>query len=139
MRRAHSGRLTPRLRRALIERAVAAEGNQGLFDAAKLTIGFSRRFAEYKRASLLLSDVERLVRILGRPGREVQLVFSGKAHPNDGNGKELLADVVRFAREEPRMAFITDYDMDIAGTLVQGPMSGSTTRAGSSRPAAPAA
>jgi glycogen phosphorylase len=109
-----------RLRRALVDRAIAAEGNQGLFDPDKLTIGFSRRFAEYKRASLLLSDVERLVRILGRPGREVQLVFSGKAHPNDGLGKELLTNVVRFAREEPRMAFLEDYNMDIASTLVHG-------------------
>lgn len=109
-----------RLRRALVNRAVAAEGNQGLFDPDKLTIGFSRRFAEYKRASLLLSDVDRLVRILGRPGREVQLVFSGKAHPNDSHGKELLSEVVRFAWEEPRMAFIPDYNMGIARTLVHG-------------------
>ena len=109
-----------RLRRAMIDRATAAGGNRGLFDPHKLTIGFSRRFAEYKRASLLLSDVERLKGILGRPGREVQLVFSGKAHPNDGHGKELLSDVIRFAWEEPRMAFIQDYNMDIAGTLVHG-------------------
>jgi starch phosphorylase len=109
-----------RLRRALIDRAIAAKGSRGLFDPDKLTIGFSRRFAEYKRANLLLSDVERLIRILGQPAREVQLVFSGKAHPNDGHGKELLSDVVHFAWEEPRMAFVPDYNMDIAATLVHG-------------------
>jgi starch phosphorylase len=109
-----------RLRRALVDRVIATQGNQGLFDPDKLTIGFSRRFAGYKRARLLLSDVHRLVRILGRPGREVQLVFAGKAHPNDGVGKELLSDVVRFAWKEPRMAFIQDYDMEIAATMVRG-------------------
>jgi starch phosphorylase len=109
-----------RLRRGLTDRATTAKGSRGLFDPDKLTIGFSRRFAQYKRASLLISDAERLVKILGQPGREVQLVFSGKAHPNDGRGKELLADVVRFARQEPRMAFIPDYNMDIAASLVHG-------------------
>jgi starch phosphorylase len=109
-----------RLRRALVHRAIAAGGDQGLFDPDKLTIGFSRRFASYKRANLLLSDIDRLVRILGRPGMEVQVVFSGKAHPNDGHGQEILSEVVRFAESEPRLAFITDYSLDVARVLVQG-------------------
>ena len=109
-----------RLRRRLVERARATEGNNRLFDPDSLTIGFSRRFAEYKRAGLLLRDRERLVSILGAPGREVQLVFAGKAHPADGIGRELVQEVVTFARGEPRMAFIEDYDMSIAALLTGG-------------------
>jgi starch phosphorylase len=109
-----------RLRRALVHRAIAAEGDNSLFDPDKLTIGFGRRFAQYKRANLLLTDLDRLVRILGRPGFEVQVVFSGKAHPNDGQGKELLSEIVRFAQIEPRVAFIADYNLEVARALVQG-------------------
>ncbi|HXO67139.1 MAG TPA: alpha-glucan family phosphorylase [Candidatus Dormibacteraeota bacterium] len=109
-----------RLRRTLVHRATAVRGDQRLFDPNKLTIGFSRRFAAYKRANLLLSDKDRLVQLLGRPGLEVQLVFSGKAHPNDGHGKEILSEIVRFAETEPRMSFITDYNLDVARVLVQG-------------------
>jgi glycogen phosphorylase len=109
-----------KLRRTLVHHATTARGDHSLFDPDKLTIGFSRRFAAYKRANLLLRDQNRLVRILGRPGFEVQLVFSGKAHPSDGQGKELLSEIVGFAETEPRLAFITDYNLDVARVLVQG-------------------
>jgi starch phosphorylase len=108
------------LRHLLVQRAIRAEGDQGLFDPECLTIVFARRFAAYKRAGLLLSDPERLVSILGRPGREVQVVFAGKAHPADGMGKDLLAEIVGFARREPRMAFIEDYGLTTAALLAQG-------------------
>src|SRR5581483_10360443 len=63
-------------------------------DPNALTIGFARRFATYKRGTLLLRDPERLLRILSREGRPVQLVFAGKAHPQDWGGKELIRDIV---------------------------------------------
>ncbi|MFY9616394.1 MAG: alpha-glucan family phosphorylase [Candidatus Dormiibacterota bacterium] len=108
------------LRRRLIERAIAARGDNGLFDPDKLTIGFARRFAGYKRAALMLSDPDRFRSILGRPGREVLVVVAGKAHPSDGIGKEILTEVARFVRDEPRMAFIEDYGLGSAPLLVQG-------------------
>jgi starch phosphorylase len=115
------------LRRRLVE-AVAADdegerddSDEGIhFDPDVLTIGFARRFAGYKRAALMLSDPDRLRAILGRPGREVQLVVGGKAHPSDGIGKEVLAEVARFAAEEPRMVFVEDYGLASAPLLVQG-------------------
>ena len=109
--------LKERLMEAVAE---ARGGDPGLFSPATLTIGFSRRFAHYKRAGLLLSDEERLVGILGRAGREVQLVFSGKAHPADTMGQDILSTIVLYSRREPRMAFIEDYGMEIARLMVQG-------------------
>ena len=106
------------LRRRMVEHVGGIAGTN--FDPEVLTIGFARRFAHYKRAGLLLSDVERLRAILEQPGREVQIVIAGKAHPNDGMGKDLLSQVVRFARGEPRMAFLEDYDLNSAALLVQG-------------------
>jgi len=108
------------LRRRLVARVAAARGPEGGFDPNVLTIGFARRFAHYKRAGLMLSDVDRLRAILHAPGREVQVVVAGKAHPNDGMGKDLLREVVRFARHEPRVAFLEDYGLSLAAVLVQG-------------------
>src|SRR5215469_5429320 len=88
-------------------------------DPDALTIGFSRRFAAYKRANLVLSDRARLARLLGGH-RPVQIVFAGKAHPADEDGKRVLRDVVQFAGQEPRAAFIEDYDIEVARGLVQG-------------------
>jgi starch phosphorylase len=88
-----------------------------------LTIGFARRFATYKRATLLLHDPDRLIRILGSRDRPVQVIFAGKAHPNDNPGKELIRQIVHAARREelrPRLVFLEDYDMNIARYLVQG-------------------
>ncbi|RMF80466.1 MAG: alpha-glucan family phosphorylase, partial [Nitrospirae bacterium] len=88
-----------------------------------LTLGFARRFATYKRATLLLHDPERLVRLLTDPERPVQILIAGKAHPRDHAGKELIRQWLHFARDERvrgHVAFIEDYDMAVARYLVQG-------------------
>ena len=88
-----------------------------------LTIGFARRFATYKRATLLLSDAERLFKLLNDTQRPVQIVMAGKAHPKDDGGKELIRQVVQFAnRPEARLhiVFLEDYDLTVARELVQG-------------------
>lgn len=94
-----------------------------LLDPEVLTIGFARRFATYKRATLIFRDLERLKRILLDPRRPVQLVFAGKAHPADEPGKHLIQQIVRLAQDPSlggRIAFIQDYDMNLARFLVQG-------------------
>ncbi len=88
-----------------------------------LTIGFGRRFATYKRATLLLSDPERLLRILNNPERPVQIIYAGKAHPKDQLGKELIQAIcVLAARPEFRrkLVFLENYDMAVARSMVQG-------------------
>ena len=88
-----------------------------------LTIGFARRYATYKRATLLLRDPERLKRILNDKDRPVQFIFAGKAHPLDNPGKELIREIIHFARQPDvrhRMVFVEDYDMVVARYLVQG-------------------
>jgi starch phosphorylase len=89
-------------------------------DPEILTIGFSRRFAAYKRANLLLRDPGRLLQLLRDPRCPIQLVFAGKAHPADESGKAILRDIVRLAREQPRVVFLEDYDLAMAQVLVQG-------------------
>lgn len=103
------------------------ESADEVLDPRVLTIGFARRFATYKRATLLLRDPERLARILDDPERPVQIIFAGKAHPRDNAGKELIARIVRFPRQDRpgkslwrRLAFLEDYDMAVARYLVQG-------------------
>ena len=99
------------------------EQARGALDPNALTIGFARRFATYKRATLLFRDRERLARILNDPQRPVQIIFAGKAHPKDQPGKELIKEVVRFARQEEfrqRIVFIEDYDMCAARYMLQG-------------------
>jgi starch phosphorylase len=88
-----------------------------------LTIGFARRFAEYKRATLLLKDPDRLAAILTNEERPVQMVFAGKAHPADNGGKDLIRQIIHFARNRDirhRMIFLEDYDIATARYLVQG-------------------
>ncbi|MFH1653225.1 MAG: alpha-glucan family phosphorylase [Pseudomonadota bacterium] len=88
-----------------------------------LTIGFARRFASYKRADLILSDPERLAAILTNKEKPVQIIFAGKAHPADGNGKEIIKKIVNFINTYPvenHVVFIEDYDMNISRHLVQG-------------------
>ncbi len=88
-----------------------------------LTIGFARRFAPYKRATLLLTDEKRLLNIISSTDRPVQFVFAGKAHPRDNLGKELIKRLVQFARNsnlQTRFVFIENYNMGIARFLVQG-------------------
>ncbi len=92
-------------------------------DPEALTIGFARRFATYKRATLLFRDLERLKRIIHDLHRPVQFVFSGKAHPADEAGKHLLQQIYTLAKDPAmggRIAFVEDYDMHVARYLVQG-------------------
>jgi glycogen phosphorylase len=94
-----------------------------VLDPEALTIGFARRFATYKRGTLVFRNLERLNAILNHKDRPVQLVFAGKAHPKDQGGKELIAQVAQFARRPEfrrRVVFLEDYDMNIARHLVQG-------------------
>ncbi len=88
-----------------------------------LTIGFARRFATYKRALLLFHDIERLKRIVANPDRPVQVVFAGKAHPADEEGKALiqrLFDYTQIPELQGRIVFLENYDMSIGRTLVSG-------------------
>jgi starch phosphorylase len=88
-----------------------------------LTIGFSRRFATYKRAGLLFRQPERLVRLLDSQERPVQIVFAGKAHPQDTPAKEIIKSVIQFAsdpRVRHRLVFLEDYDINVGRYLVQG-------------------
>ena len=88
-----------------------------------LTIGFARRFAPYKRAHLILRDIARLERILTNRERPVQIVFAGKAHPQDEAGKQLIKNLIRITAKENlrrHMVFLEDYDMEIARRMVQG-------------------
>jgi starch phosphorylase len=94
-----------------------------LLDCEVFTIGFSRRFTGYKRASLILHDMDRLKRMLRDELRPVQIVFSGKAHPNDEYGKLLIQEVYNVARDPEfggRIAFVEDYDIRMAHYLVPG-------------------
>jgi starch phosphorylase len=94
-----------------------------ILDPEILTVGFARRFATYKRATLLFSDKERLRRLLNDTTRPVQFIFAGKAHPRDDAGKALIQEVYKFSREvgfENRIVFLEDYDSYIARRLVQG-------------------
>ncbi len=94
-----------------------------LINPYALTIGFARRFATYKRASLVLSDVERLLELINRPNMPVQIIFAGKAHPADDPGKKLIQQVYRTVKKAEmggRIVFIEDYEMNLARYLVQG-------------------
>jgi glycogen phosphorylase len=88
-----------------------------------LTIGFARRFATYKRADLIFADPPRLLQILNDPKRPVQLIMAGKAHPQDQAGKELIKNIIHFVADNhlrQKVAFIEDYDINVARYLVQG-------------------
>jgi len=94
-----------------------------MFDHNALTLGFARRFTGYKRPELVFSDPDRLARILNRPGRAVQIVFAGKAHPADDVGKHHLQRIYKRALDPTfggRVAFVDDYDLHVAHFLVQG-------------------
>jgi starch phosphorylase len=94
-----------------------------LLDPYTLTIGFARRFATYKRANLIMHDLNRLMDIINRPNQPVQIIFAGKAHPADEPGKLLIQDVYRTVKKAEsggRLVFLEDYDMNLARYLVQG-------------------
>ena len=115
-----------RLRAQLEQRgAPPAEREQAeeVLDPKALTIGFARRFATYKRATLLFHDPERLARILSDPQRPLQIIFAGKAHPADQQGKDFIRQVVHFARRpefRQRIVFVEDYDIKVGRYLYQG-------------------
>jgi starch phosphorylase len=87
-----------------------------------LTIGFARRFATYKRASLILNDKEKLLKLLRSKERPLQFLFAGKAHPKDHEAKKLIQEILNFAKYEGAgsVVFLSDYDISIARHLVQG-------------------
>lgn len=92
-------------------------------DPQALTIGFARRFATYKRGTLIFRNIERLAALFAATDRPVQLIFAGKAHPHDHPGKEFIRTIVHLARQEPfagKVFFLEDYDMNVARYLVQG-------------------
>ncbi len=123
-------RLVAFTRRRLREQLEHRGGAQSEVKAAEevlnpdaLTIGFARRFATYKRATLLFRDPERLKKLLNDPDRPVQIIFAGKAHPHDTGGKELIRQIVNTARQEDfrhSVVFLENYDMNIARHLIQG-------------------
>ncbi len=123
-------RLVAFCRRKLKEQLTGRGAPQSEIDQAEeilnpdaLTIGFARRFATYKRATMIFSDLERLDRIVNDPERPVQFIFAGKAHPHDMGGKELIRRIVEVARmPEFRHAivFLENYDMNVARYMVQG-------------------
>jgi|Deesub1362B_J571_1020462.scaffolds.fasta_scaffold03208_4 starch phosphorylase len=99
------------------------EAAREVLNPQALTIGFARRFATYKRGTLIFRDPERLAQILNNPDRPVQIIIAGKAHPQDQPGKELIKKIIQITRD-PRfrysVIFLEDYDMNIARYLVQG-------------------
>lgn len=100
---------------------VVASG--ALLDPYALTIGFARRFAPYKRANLVMRDVNRLLRIVNRPEMPVQIIFAGKSHPDHEGGKMLIQEVYRTVKRSEsggRLVFLEEYDMNLARYLVQG-------------------
>ncbi len=95
----------------------------GALDPNVLTIGFARRFATYKRASMIFSDIDRLARLLWDEARPVQIVFAGKAHPADRPGQQVIQEIFARSRSDKlrgRVFILEDYDMRIARFLVQG-------------------
>jgi len=94
-----------------------------IFDENTLTIGFARRFATYKRATLILQNTERFKRIFNDPERPVQMIFAGKAHPADRPGQELIKRVYEISRSwdfKNRIVFLENYNMEVARNLVSG-------------------
>ncbi|TFH43262.1 MAG: alpha-glucan family phosphorylase, partial [Chrysiogenales bacterium] len=94
-----------------------------VLDPDALTIGFARRFASYKRGTLIMRNMERLGHLLHDRERPVQIIFAGKAHPKDNMGKELIRQIIHLSNEERfrwKFVFIEDYNINIARSLVQG-------------------
>ncbi|MGJ3251523.1 MAG: alpha-glucan family phosphorylase [Elainellaceae cyanobacterium] len=99
------------------------EAADRLLDPNVLTLGFARRFSAYKRGALIMRDPERAIRIFGNPDRPVQIIFSGKAHPADEEGKRIIQRLMEWCQHPAicdRIAFVEDYDIYTAQKLVQG-------------------
>jgi starch phosphorylase len=115
-------RLKAQLKRRGAPPAEIARAEEVL-DPEALTIGFARRFATYKRGTLIFRNPERLAAIINNKDRPVQILFAGKAHPRDHGGKELIAEILHIARRPEfrrRVVFLEDYDINVARYLVQG-------------------
>ncbi len=94
-----------------------------VLDPEALTIGFARRFATYKRGNLLLKDPKRLIKLLNNTKKPVQIIFAGKAHPRDTQGKEIIRQIIHFANQydvRRRIVFLEDYDINVARFMVRG-------------------
>jgi starch phosphorylase len=105
------------------ESAGAVAEAETLLDPDALTLGFARRFATYKRATLIFRDAARLQKILHAEGKKVQIIFAGKAHPADMPGKEFIQKVYQYSRQAGftgSIVFVEDYDMNVARHLVTG-------------------
>lgn len=115
-----------RLREQLQHRGVsqtAIEEADEVLNPDALTIGFGRRFATYKRATLIFHDLERLRRLVNDAARPAQFIFAGKAHPHDNEGKELIRKIVSIARSSDfrdSIVFLENYDMNVARYMAQG-------------------
>ena len=104
-------------------RTSSAAATDRALDAKVLTIGFARRFATYKRANLILRDLQALAGMVNDPKRPVQFVFAGKAHPHDEPGKRVLQEIAQMMRDTTfaaKFAFVEDYDINVGRVLVQG-------------------
>ncbi|HEV3386305.1 MAG TPA: alpha-glucan family phosphorylase [Gemmata sp.] len=115
-------RLKAQLKRRGSPPSEVAEADE-ILDPDALTIGFARRFATYKRGDLVFRNIERVISLLNSKERPIQFIFSGKAHPKDQGGKELIARVVQIARRPEfrrHVVFLEDYDMNICRHLIQG-------------------
>jgi glycogen phosphorylase len=118
-----------RLREELVARQQAGDDVEHLialyetFDEGALTIGFARRFATYKRAPLIFKDAKRLAKIMGDSDRPVQLIFAGKAHPQDMGGQEFVKQVYEFTKKPPfrgRVFLVQNYDTNVGRLLTSG-------------------
>src|SRR5438105_14241401 len=109
------GRLHAQLKNRGAPPAEVARSEEVL-DPEALTIGFARRFATYKRGTLIFRNLERLTAILNNKDRPLQFIFAGKAHPRDHGGKELIAEIIHVCRRAEfrrRMVFLEDYDVNV--------------------------
>lgn len=114
--------LRSQFRRQGVPPAKAERSLQRLDDSV-FTLGFARRFATYKRGTLLLRNPDRLAALMESDRQPLQVLFAGKAHPHDHAGKELIRDIVALSRQEPfagRLFFLEDYDINIARFMFQG-------------------
>lgn len=119
---------TIRKRQTMALKAKSAPGPEieraeNILENDTLTIGFARRFASYKRATLILHDIERFKKLVTNEKYPIQIIFAGKSHPQDNTGKELIKQIYNLTKDETlskRIVFIEDYDMFIAERLVQG-------------------
>lgn len=115
-----------RLKQQIIDRGGAdseIRSASEVLNASALTIGFARRFATYKRATLIFKDIERLVSILCNVNKPVQIIIAGKAHPRDEEGKALIQEIIDIAKDDllrKRVVFIENYDMNVARYMVEG-------------------